>query len=96
MSHPTVSSLPLSITEDLLPLPHAFWQRRHAIPCASLQQTPRPVLVHTTPLLEKERHRGPLALVAEVDYPCGIHGPRPWSRLTADDDLVDAPQVEVR
>jgi hypothetical protein len=51
--------------------------------------------VHAAPLLEKERHSRLPALVAEVDHPRGVHGPRPRSRLAADDHPVDVPQVMV-
>ncbi len=68
----------------------------HLVPCSPLEDAPRALLVLAAPLLEKERHPRPPALVAEVDRPGSVHRPRLRARLTTHDRPVDAAQVEIR
>ncbi len=48
---------------------------RHLVPGSSFQLPSRLLLVHTTPLLEEERHAGIEALIPDVRYPRPINGP---------------------
>src|SRR5205823_1765477 len=46
-------------------------------------------------LLHEARHTGRAARVHEIECPVQLHTPRPWPRLAADDQPIDAGKVEL-
>ena len=68
---------------------------RHLIPGSAVQESARPFLVCAAPLFEKEWNICTLALIAKVGDPRGFNETGLGSGLTADNDPVDAVQIEI-
>jgi hypothetical protein len=71
-----------------------IWQGGHFVPGLALQQTPGAFLLDAAPLLKEEWNFSPIALIANINHPLFSHWSRTWPGLAADDDLVDALQIE--
>src|SRR5438105_10548990 len=66
---------------------------RKLVPFPAIQRSSSGFWPQTAPLLEKECDSLDFALLTDTTYPIGVHGARAWATFAANDDPVDAGQV---
>ena len=67
----------------------------HLVPGSAFEGAPGSFLLDAAPLLEKERDSRPQALIADSGHPGRLERTRARAGFAADDDPIDAAQVQV-
>src|SRR5262249_3313473 len=70
------------------------WRLRKIAPPPPVELTPAGLRPQASPLLEEEHNPRARALIPDLAHPLGLHGPRLRASRTADNDPIDAVEVE--